>query len=157
VTAPPQYTARRVVSVTDGDTFKAEVFVARDPFGTLAATDHWTIRLYGVQLPEVRRKGGEVVDKDPGGAEAMRLARGLLESAALLYLQVWRRSDARGRVLCDVWRYPGLERVSDELVKLGAGAWWDGTGLPPVVPYPFVADPEARRPAWLKAAPVLVK
>lgn len=104
-------TAARVVRVVDGDTVVVEI--PRPPAG-LGSRE--TLRLIGVDAPELARAGRP---SDPGGPESAKAARSLLESRRVLLAFDRELRDRYGRVLAYLYSPEGV-CLNLELVRSGA-------------------------------------
>lgn len=104
-------TAARVVRVVDGDTVVVEI--PRPPSG-LGSRE--TLRLIGVDAPELARAGRP---SDPGGPESAKAARSLLEGRRVLLAFDRELRDRYGRVLAYLYD-PGGDCLNLELVRSGA-------------------------------------
>ncbi|MFW5694218.1 MAG: thermonuclease family protein [Alkalispirochaeta sp.] len=103
-----------VVRVIDGDTLVVSVHPLRNDHEGSEPPDHITVRLYGIDAPEVNQ---------PGGRAATRFVRRWTASRDLLLLV--HNADRYGRIIGEivVQEPPDSPTLNEALVS-GGLAWW---------------------------------
>ena len=107
--------AARVVSVYDGDTFTAEVFVWPGQVNRVK------VRIAGIDAPEIR---GKCAREKILARRARETLRRILERAKRVELRNVRLGKYAGRVIADVYA-DGIS-VADEMIRRGLAVRYDG-------------------------------
>lgn len=118
----------RVVAVHDADTIRAEIDLGFEVRVT------WSLRLLGIQAPEVSGAGVTPEEKAAGLAARDALRGLLLAPVGRVYVRTVRdRAEGRGRYLATVFLEQGdrVFDVNELLIREGHAVAYDGRGRAP--------------------------